>query len=272
MNPTLDLTREAAPLDIPGLDGIPKVEREAALRNWQARMVSEHVSARVFATLVTKLMAAGAARRHIAAVAAMIGQELDHALLCARVVATLGGEPRVELPDVLTPLPAHEDVSPIEGVLRDVISIGCASETVAVALVGAEREQAGSPALRAVLERILADEVKHARLGWKLVEELAPGLDPRQRARLGAWLVAVFEHQLTFHAPFLAMPEASDRAVSIGAPDGPANWRVFLDTMTEVTIPGLERHGLAARRAWQVALARTLRSSTETADSIAISA
>jgi hypothetical protein len=38
--------------------------------------------------------------------------------------------------------------------------------------------------------------------------------------------------------------------VSLGAPDGPSNWQVFLDTITQVTIPGLERHGLAAERAW----------------------
>jgi hypothetical protein len=43
--------------------------------------------------------------------------------------------------------------------------------------------------------------------------------------------------------------------VSIGAPDGPSNWQVFRSTIETVTVPGLERHGFAARKAWRAALA-----------------
>src|SRR5262249_48666785 len=151
------------------------------------------------------------------AVAAMVSQELEHALLCARVVAALGGEPKGLLPD-LPEVPAHADASPIEGLLRNVISVSCCSETVAVALVAAEREQAGAAALRAVLTQILADEVKHARFGWRLLDEVAPSLDPATKRRLSAYLVAAFEHHVLFHAPFLAMGSPSDAAVAIGAP------------------------------------------------------
>jgi hypothetical protein len=256
MSAMLDLRREAEkqPLCIPGLDAVPEDERAAALSNWRERMLSEHVSARVFAALVPKLLGAGVAHRHLLAVSAMIGQELDHALLCARVVTALGGEARVPLPAALAAMPVHEDASPLEGVLRDVISISCCSETVAVSLVSTEREQTGTPALKEVLERILADEIKHARFGWKLLEEVGPTLDSTLRKRLGAYLVAAFEHQIAFHSPFLRMPSATDRAVGIGAPDGPSNWQVFVDTITGVTVPGLERYGLAAGRAWEAAV------------------
>lgn len=43
--------------------------------------------------------------------------------------------------------------------------------------------------------------------------------------------------------------------MSVGAPDGPSNFRVFEATMTTITVPGLEQRGLAARRAWDMALA-----------------
>jgi hypothetical protein len=259
VTPILDLRREArkAPLEIPGLDEIPDEERASALANWRARMVSEHASARVFAALIPKLMAAGVARRHVAAVAAMIGQELDHAVLCARVVVALGGEAKMPLPP-LAAVPAHEDAGPLEGLLRDVISVSCCSETVAVALVATEREQAGTASLRGVLGKILADEVKHARFGWRLLDEVGPTLDARTKARLSAYLVAVFEHQIAFHSPFLGLPSAGDRAVSLGAPDGPSNWQVFVDTITRVTIPGLARHGLDAERAWSRATSAVL--------------
>lgn len=260
MSALLDLRDEAArdPLEIPGLADIPAEARAVALENWRGRMVSEHASARVFAAFLNKLIRAGAPRRHIVAASAMIEEELEHGRLCARVVTALGGEALAALPEALPEVPAHEDATPTEAVLRDAISIGCCSETVAVALVGAERAQAGAPSLREVLERILADEVGHARLGWKLVDELAPTLDAAARRRLGAYLVATFEHQLAFHAPFLRWPSATDRAVSIGAPDGPENWRVFVETIEGVTLPGLERRGLPARRAWAIARERTV--------------
>lgn len=253
----LDLTREVRRdrLQIPGLDRVSDADRAAALANWRDRMVSEHVSARVFAALVTRAMAAGLPRRHVAAVSAMVGQELDHALLCARVATALGGEPVAEIPEALPEMPVHADASAIEALLRDVISVSCCSETVAVALVATEREQAATPEIRGVLEQILADEVKHARFGWKLLDEVGPSLDTRLKRRLGAYLVAAFEHQIAFHAPFLRIPAASDRAVSIGAPDGPSNWQVFRGAIETVTVPGLERHGLAARKAWRAALA-----------------
>ncbi len=259
MSALLDLRREAAraPLAIPGVDAIPAEERAAALESWRDRMASEHASSRVFAALIPKMMRAGVARRHIAAVSEMIGEELEHGLLCARVVAALGGDPVAPLPD-LPEVPAHADATAVEAVLRDAISIGCCSETVAVALVGTERVQAGSEALRGVLDKILADEVGHARLGWKLIDELAPELDRPARRRIDLYLVAAFQHQIQHHAPFLRWPAASDSAVSLGVPDGPANWQCFLDTMTGVTVPGLERRGLAAGQAWERALARTI--------------
>lgn len=252
----LDLRDEAAraPLDLGNLDDLTAADRAAALANWRDRMVSEHASARVFAGFFDKLLRAGLPRRTLDHARSAIDEELAHAVLCARVVSALGGEPRAPLPQPLPSLAQHEDASAIEAVLRDAISIGACSETVAVALVGAEREQAGPPALRRVLDQILADEIGHARLGWKLLDDLLPDQDARTRRRLSAYLVATFEHQLAFHAPFLDLPAATDRAVSIGAPDGPSNWRVFVSTMATVTLPGLEQRGLAARVAWDIAL------------------
>jgi hypothetical protein len=243
----------APAVDVGDLAAVSARDREAALTNWRARMVSEHVSARVFAALVPQLMRAGLARKWVVEVSAMIDQELDHGLLCARVLSALGADAVAPMPEELPEVPRHADATPVECILRNVISISCCSETVAVALVGCEREQAGTPALRALLEQILRDEVRHARFGWRLLDELAPKLDARTRERLGEYLVAVFEHQIAFHAPFLEMGVADQPGVAIGAPDGESNWQIFVDTMTRITVPGLERQGLAAERAWTAA-------------------
>lgn len=255
---TLDLRREARrrPLHIAGLEAIRPEDRVRAVDNWRARMASEHASSRVFAALLPQLMRADLARRHQLAVAEMVQQELEHALLCARVLVAMGAEATAAMPR-LDPVPEHGDADALEAVLRNVISISCCSETVAVALVGSERAMACAP-LADTLAQILADEVKHARFGWRLLEEVAPRLDADTRRRLDAWLVVAFAHQLDFHAPFLAMAPAGDEAVAYGAPCGPANWACFVDTMQQVVVPGLQRHGLGAQDAWVEALrART---------------
>lgn len=252
----LDLRRDVRrlpPLVIDTAD-VSAADRAAAIDNWRNRMVSEHVSARVFGVLTAQMIGAGLPRSEIRRVADMAQQELDHGLACGRVLAALGEAPVAALP-ALDEVPLHEEVAPLEGVLRNVLSIGCASETVAVALVGTERAHAGaSPSARvvgAVLDGILRDEVKHARFGWRLVARLAPTLDPAMRARLDAYLEDVFVHEIAFHAPFLRMPNADTPGLAIGAPHGRSSWAVFVDTMREVVVPGLARHGFQAHDAWR---------------------
>jgi hypothetical protein len=71
---------------------------------------------------------------------------------------------------------------------------------------------------------------------------------------LSAYLVGCFAHQIRFHSPFLGLPRMTERGASFGAPDGEASWAIFVQTMSGVIIPGLERHGLQAERAFQCAL------------------
>jgi len=253
----LDLRREVARCPLPPLPigDLDPTDLAAARTNWAARMVSEHASARVFGTLVGQMMKAGLRADETRRVAAMASQELEHGVLCARVLAALGGEPATELPR-LDPVPEHEGASsPLEAVLRNLISVGCCSETVAVALVGSERASAGPDQayrpLRRVLDQILADEIKHARVGWRILGRLAPDLPTEARRGLDAYLVDVFEHQLRFHAPFLEMGCASEAGTAVGAPHGRSNWLIFVRTMTEIVVPGLSRLGFQAREAWE---------------------
>jgi len=248
----LDLRRTARQAAIPLLDlrEVSAVDLEAARTNWRERMASEHASARVFGALVGGMMNAGLPAAETSRVADMVRQELDHAALCAKVLTALGAEAVAAIVD-LPPVPAHEDASPLEGILRNVISVGCCSETVAVALVATEREQAGPLSLRRVLDQILRDEIKHSRFGWRILGRFAPALSVAERASLGDYLVDAFEHQLRFHAPFLSMPCASEAGVAIGAPHGRSSWLVFVATMETIVVPGLERSGLPAAEAWR---------------------
>ncbi len=228
-------------------------ERAAAIATWRGRMVNEHMSARVFAALVPQLMKAGVASAQLEAVAIMIGDELRHGRQCAAMVEALGGCAETPLPD-LPAVPAHDDAPPLEAALRNVLSICCLSETVAVSLVSAERSRAGHADMERTLDEILADEVRHSRFGWTLLQEVQHRLDAPTRERLGRYLVVAFRHLVAHelaHLPLTAPP--SERAEAVGVCDGAESRELFFDTVQQVIVPRLETLGLPAAAAWSEA-------------------
>ena len=253
----LDMRREAKAQGLT-LDRsvLTEAERRDAVATWQGRMLNEHVSARVFAGLIPQMMAAGVEVSLQLEVAAMISEELRHGVLCAAAVEALGGEAVAPLPD-LDPVPAHEDAAPLEALLRNVISICCLSETIAVALITAERLETRPPALQEALTEILADEVGHARFGWRLLDSLAPQLDAGLRQRLGDYLPVAFLHLLDYeldHLPVHATAP-SDAVEGFGVCNGSDARALFYDTITNAIVPELQARGLPGEAAWLVARA-----------------
>lgn len=249
----LDLRKVAAehPIALPEDHGLTDEERLAAIGTWKGRMVNEHVSARVFAGLLDQLMRAGMDAEWQHRIAEMISDELRHGRQCAAVVEALGGVAIAPLPE-LPEVPSHPDATPLEGVIRNVLSVSCLSETVAVSLIRAEHQEVGPAVLTDTLAEILADEVQHARFGWNLLKALAPQLDDATKERLGEYLVVAFhhlrEHELK-HLPVDTVP--SRAAADYGVCDGRDARKLFLDTVEQVILPGLEQHGLPAQAAWR---------------------
>ena len=244
----LDLRRAPVTVQLlpPDLELTP-ADRDHAVHEWRGRMVSEHASARVFAALIDPMMRAGIAADRQAEVAAMVGEELRHARLCASVVRALGADPVAPMPP-LPPVPSHDDVSPREGLLRNILSIACLEETVAVALLEAGRARVAHEPLRGVIQVILADEIGHARFGWRLLAEEVPDLSRAARLRLEDYLAVAMQHLFARFARAHAGP-STDGAVAVGAGAGRADHELFLRTVDEAIIPGLERVGLDVSRA-----------------------
>ncbi|MCA9526510.1 MAG: ferritin-like domain-containing protein [Myxococcales bacterium] len=221
--------------------------REAALHTWRGRMVNEHGSAPVFLALADQLADAGAPAAQIEAVRAMADEERAHGVLCGSVVEALGGEALAPaLPE--EPLPVHADVDRFEAVTRNLLSVCCLSETVAVALIGAERLEMPAGPLQDVLTRILADEVGHARLGWKWLAEHQDRLDAPRRARLGRYLAVAFAHLEAHELAQLKPGGPVDPR--LGVCDGAAARALFYATVETVIVPRLDALGLPARQAW----------------------
>ncbi len=153
-------------------------------------------------------------------------------------------------------LPAHADTTPRAAVVRNVLSICCLAETIAVALIGAERLEMPDGPLRELLTRIWSDEVGHARFGWRYLERELPSLDAAERDAVARYLpialAAIEAHELA-HIP--AATTWPLEAAAYGLCSGDDARTLVAETFTEVIVPQLEALGLPAKRAWRAATA-----------------
>jgi hypothetical protein len=248
---TLDLRAEAR-RHMPSLPSVPHL-RASAIATWRGRMINEHGSARVFEGLAAQLVAAGLGELQ-AEVLGFAAEERRHGVLCGAVVEALGGEARAEVDDG-APYPLHEDAwSPLEAALRNMLSICCLSETVAVSLIGAERIEMPPGELRDLLTTIYADEVGHSRFGWRTLGRVARALDDETKERLGDYLEVALAHLVEHELAHL--PEGSappPEGVVYGLCSGRDARELFFDTVEQVIVPALEASGIPAGRAWSSA-------------------
>ena len=229
--------------------------RSAAIATWRARMVNEYGSAPVFEGLVSQLDALVNLglldAREIERARNFPAQERRHGILCGAVVEALGGLAEADaLPEQT--YPHHPDATDeLEACLRNLVSICCLSETVAVSLIAAERHEMPDGPLRELLTRIWAEECGHANFGWRLLPKLLACADDETLACLGEYLRLAFAeleaHELAHLPASFVKPPGGE---AYGLCDGDEARELFYATVEHVIIPGLEAHGLPARQAW----------------------
>jgi len=229
--------RAPARLHAPALDA-PSALREAAIATWHGRMINEYASSRVFTALAAQLDAAGFHEELGDECRMFAEEERRHGVLCGAVVEALGGEARGTLFEAPA-FPLHEDAPPRAAALRNVISICCMSETVAVALIGAERLEMPEGELRALLTRIWADEIGHARFGWRLLERVAPSLDDAERAALAAYVPVALAHLEAHELAHLPDRGAPRGGECLGLCSGKDARVLLYETIGEVIVPRL---------------------------------
>ena len=234
-----EVRRTPGALDIG--DAFDAESRQAAIAEWTQRMVHAHVGSRLFAGLLPQMMRAGVDSGFQAAAAEAVVDELRHARLCAAVVDALGGRACAPVPEH-SDVPRHDGASPLEALLRNVLSIVCLDETVVVAQLEHRHRNARQSTLRRVIAEILDDEINHSRLGWRLLQNLSPRIDAGMRERLGAYLVPAFTRLFDEH-----LGGAGSNAVD--------SKTVFVDAINEVIVPRLEAVELPARAAVEAVLA-----------------
>jgi hypothetical protein len=223
----------------------------SAQATWLGRMVNEHASSQTFLALADHIDTIGMSTARSATCRKFAEEERMHGILCGAVVEALGGEARA---DAVAPgsLPLHPAVAPVVGVLRNVVSICCMAETVAVSLIGAERLEMPEGSLRELLTRIWADEVGHARFGWKLVAEILPNLGARELEALDAYLVVAFRHLEQHELAHISADSCPPpEGAALGLCTGKDARALFYATVEEAIVPELTALGLQAESAWR---------------------
>jgi hypothetical protein len=221
----------------------PGLLREAAIETWRGRMVNEYGSSRVFTALAQQMERAGFfTPKQIAECAKFAGEERKHGVLCGAVVESLGGVAAFELEDA-PPLPEHEDTTPIVAVLRNAMSVGCMSETVAVSLIGAERIEMPEGEIRALLTLIWADEIGHARFGWHLLARTLRDLSAREREDLWRYVPVALAHLDRHELAHLPDCDAPKGGEAWGLCSGRSARQLYRATVNQIIVPRLRAMG-----------------------------
>ena len=240
-----------------GLENLPTIEdptlKAMTQQTWLGRMVNEYGSSQVFESFAQQCSQHAndldLSDESIARLYEFAREEKRHGVLCGAVVEAFGG---VASPQALVspPFPMHEDATALEGILRNLLSICCLSETVAVALIAAEREDMPAGILRDLLTEIWSDECGHAHFGWRQLQQWLPE-DPALKIRLGEYLTVAFghleEHELA-HLPLTSTPPAE--GAQYGLCSGKEARALFYATVEGIIVLNLEQYGIPAQWAW----------------------
>jgi len=144
---------------------VTAAERAALGRLWLADALSEHASIASFARATLELMAVGAPPELLRGCQRAALEEVRHAELCFRLARRFSG--RALDPGVL-PAPAARSGG-LPAVARDTFLEGCVAETVAAHQSTHALDAVRDGEVRAVLARIVRDEMRHAELAWRTV-------------------------------------------------------------------------------------------------------
>jgi hypothetical protein len=154
-----------------GIDGIdvdclPSDVRAAVAAHWTREAAFEHASVASFARTAIDLMAHAAPPRLLAETHRAALDEIEHARIAYALASRYRGCAAIG-PGPLT------DVMRASLTLAELASAtfedACIGETIASLALREAASRAASPALRRILERLAADEERHAELAWRTV-------------------------------------------------------------------------------------------------------
>ena len=141
--------------------------RAELAEHWTSAGLAEHASIAAFARFGLELLALGAPPELLELTAAAMRDEIEHARVCFGLAAAYGGVPVG--PGALAMAGALPARVTLENAVLSTLAEGCVGETLAALEAAESAAHASDPAVAGVLERIAADESRHAELAFRFV-------------------------------------------------------------------------------------------------------
>lgn len=163
----------------PDLSESTAEERDHALFTWSVRIVDEHRSAVRFTEVLRWLLELDAPYPMLAAMQRLIGDELRHARLCARLAAGFGPIDRLRIDLGGLGWPVSKGQSAAENALEVIVRELVIGEGESLACLKAYRRATTDRACQTVLDVLITDEARHYAAGKHLeaaMLEHAPAL------------------------------------------------------------------------------------------------
>jgi len=245
----------ALDLPAPALGGYEIAEIDFARDAWPLKAAEELRSALIFRALARAAATWPIGRDWAPRFLAAAREEISHAKLCATIGARLGApRPRYDA------RPVHARLCALTTPARRACALAlievAVGETLSVAMFRAGRRAAREPLTRAALERIVADEIGHQRLGWAAMSAWWPELDTPSRAALQEDVRAgLGAMEQTIAAPALRWLQSgvgfNPKYAELGVLAPEARVEAFYAAVERLVVPRLTRLGLDGPRAWQ---------------------
>jgi len=216
------------------------------------RADEEYQSAAVFSAALDAVIAAALPRSIASGLAKIVGDELKHADLCAKLAEQLEAPSPTWRTDAVRARVANLP-EPRGRAISLLLVEGAIGETISSALFATGHNGTTEPAQRATLRTILSDEVFHARFCWQALARLDLGGDLEAMQAETARALGGLEHSRIL--PVLRRLEAD-------VPFDPA-WEVlgvlrperrveaFYGAIERSVIPRLNRLGIDGENAWR---------------------
>lgn len=163
---------------LPDVHELSEASRGELARHWTRVGQMEHASVAAFARFALELLALGAPGWALAETSAAMADETAHAHAAFLVASAYAG---YEIGPAALSIEGALSVGAVSSraVFTTLVREGCLGETLAAIEATEALHHAADPAIRAVLERIAADETRHAALAWRTMGWL---LDSGDRA------------------------------------------------------------------------------------------
>ncbi len=225
---------DALPWRTLDLDGHTEPDLLEARRVWSNGVFTEYASAAAFSSLATAMLRCGAPVDLIAMAADIVVDELFHVELSSRLTMELGGGTPIAFDlDAIAPV-TTPGIRPLMRAAEIAITTSCVGEALSIPALARSRALATEPLVRAVLDRLLADEGPHAKCGLWFFDWAGDQLTRDERSHLARLAEATIET----YAPLWQRGGALGAHDEVGA-------RAMRDAVDTAIATPLARHGIS---------------------------